>query len=365
MFHYIDSTEHGWPGTTPSGSTSFPSSSLKSWCFPNSDFTSNTSASSMAVRLVIGTLSNWAFRVDCDSALSSTWANMTLPLLNTVSTKLFVGFLYETKNVVTGAGSAISPTGIVKIGAPISTPSPTVDVLIVNADGSLTLNGVSSAAGLLVYQVPAYIEVVYDFTAGTAEVYVDDVLVLSTTTSLTEASNINYVVSAQGASSRKSNTFDNMVVYDDQGDAPTARLGPCKAVSCPLSASVDSNFTPQGGAASNLAAVQKSDFSTTTYNQSTSVNDVGDTFTLDTSGIVAGSDVIGVNVCAMAKKTDSGARNLALVNSDGVNKISLLKAPNPTAFTGTGQAIFATAADGSAWDLTKLAAAEIGYEAKA
>lgn len=364
MFHYIDSTEHGWPGTASSSSSSFGSSTLRSWCFPESSFTASTSGSSISVRLVAGTLSNWGLRLDYDT-ISMAWGNLSHPLKNTVSTKLFIGFLYETKNVVSGNGNAIAPTAIVKIGAAGATTTVTTDALIINADGSFTFNGVTSATGLLAYQVPGYLEVVVDFVAGTVDVYLDDVLILSSTTTLTEASQINWMVTAQGVSSRRANTYDNIVIYDDQGEAPTTRLGPCKAVACPLSASVETNFTPQGGAANNLDAVQKSDFSTTTYNQSTSVNDVGDTFTLDTSGIALGSDVIGVNVCAMAKKTDAGARNLAMVNSDGINKISVVKAPDPVAFTGTGQAIFATAADGTAWDLTKLAAAEIGYEAKA
>lgn len=64
----------------------------------------------------------------------------------------------------------------------------------------------------------------------------------------------------------------------------------------------------------------------------------------------------------MYRKTDIGERALKLVAKEGTDRKEHPLPDRLVTFSGGPAQILETAADGSAWDLTNLAATDFGYE---
>lgn len=324
--------------------------------------TSGASVSNGSVAVVAGLSSPKALRIQNNFA---NWAQAVINLGKLVTGVLVTGFLYDVSSTESG-NTLPASAAIFQMGGSITAnnnTSPTV--LYVLSNGSLRLNGVTSAAGVITGGSPAYIEVVRNVTTGAVTVFVNDVLVLTSSVAAVPAGVNVAMLATNGLSSGSVfSRFDDIYVLDDSGSSFNARLGPVRFTKVPLAASVGTpGFTPQGGAASNLAAVNKDTLSETTFNRSPTANNQQDVYSLDASGIVDGTQVMAVDVRALYRKTSPGPRNLALKATNGATVEKVVT--DRIATFGSDVLQLLTAPDGSAWDKTKLTATTVAYEVRA
>jgi len=292
---------------------------------------------------------------------SGYWANVAIDLGKTVTTKLVVGLLL---------GARVSGTwGFLRVGSGALNTSSTSadDILYFDAtNGRLYINGTYSANGIVSLSGYYYITVEYNFSSGTVDVYLDGgtTPIISATTSLTSADRFNLGVTTAPSSSSFQNIFDDIYALDDSGTENTSRLGVIKVRRAPLVAEVETNFTPMGGATTNISAVNKTNRSTTTYNQSPDTNDLPDTFTIDTSAVPSGATVHAVAMYAFHRKVNANPRTLALIARDDTDEFEQ-EVTQRTGDFGADMVIMETMPDGSPLTPAAIADLEVGYEAKA
>lgn len=354
MLRYIDTSE-GLPLLTGS----VPPATHLNWINPGTSWSQDSGTASYQVAAGIGVGSDRSLVFAQNGSVY--FGSMRIPLGAAITTKFVVGALVRVANYA-ATGLPSSSVGFIRVGLDLNSTPTSTDTLRVTNTGALGINGALSAAGVVTANNNFYVELEYDLTAGTLLVYVNNTLVITTTTTLTSVT--GFCLGWSGVAISFQARFDNFYVVDDQPGGPTTRLGPSKVVRTPLSASLQSNFVPSGGAANNLAAVNKNDLSTTTYNQSPAANGVRDMFSLDASGVGSGDIVHGVAVRSFYRKSDVGPRSLSMVAGDGSNETVTPLADN-LAFASHNAIILNSAPDGTAWDQTKLAALQVGYEVNA
>lgn len=230
--------------------------------------------------------------------------------------------------------------------------------LIINSDWSISIGNARTEANVLVSNVFSYIEVEIDYATGEFSLYINNLHIINGT--MTFSGEKAIWLGCSGASLNLI-YFDDIYILDDTGTTHNQRLGPVRAVRVPFNATTEANFTPFG-AADNITAINKDSPDTSTFNRSPAANNVGDYFKLDTSVLPSDRPIIAVQQSAMYRKTDIGERALKLVAKEGVDRKEHPLPDRLVTFSGGPAQILETAADGSAWDLTNLAATDFGYE---
>lgn len=209
-----------------------------------------------------------------------------------------------------------------------------------------------------------YLEIVIDLDSGTFAAYVNNSLLFDGSHSIAKI--FSCLAFTGGAGNSSSNTaikLDDIYILAGTSGPYSDRLGPVRATRMPLLSSTVTEFTPNG-TASNLQAVNKTDFSTATFNRSPASNNKQDRFLVDTSSIPDGKDVFGVQQLVFYRKTDIGDRGLKSVITDenAVNVDSLVLPQNISNFAGGTPHILETVPGGTPLDKDAVALMEFGYE---
>lgn len=308
-------------------------------------------ASNSSLSIVSGTLSQKALRIR-NSGTSTNWGRCYFNVNIGQSTAIFT------------VGLSVRIDGVNKGKSPFM--SMTTDGsgdIFSEANGAITIAGSTSREGLLVSNVYSYIEISVNKITGEFDLFVNNVLELSGSFPIGS----NYSISigrGMSAYSRDYQYFDDIYILDDTGTTHNSRLGPVRAVRVPFNTTSEANFTPFG-AADNISAINKDTLNTSSFNRSPAANDVGDYFKLDTSVLPTDRPIIAVQQTPFYRKTDIGERSLKVVAKDGVSRKEMPLPDRLATFSGGGSQILETAVDGTAWDLTKLANTDFGYEVTA
>jgi len=315
-------------------------------------------SSSGYARIVAGKLSNKA--VLCykyaTNTISTTFAPLSIPA--TYSGRITLGFAYSLSNNATNSPSGFVPNVTC---IPLSFSSASSSRLIVKPDWSLTLGNLTTSPNTLNESNYSYIEIQVNFLTGEFELFVNNLLVGAGVMTFSGSKYIYFGGINSNQTGQSYQFYDDIYILDDTGTTHNQRLGPVRAVRVPFSSTTEANFTPLG-AADNITAINKDGPNTSTFNRSPAANNVGDYFKLDTSIIPSDRPIIAVQQSAMYRKTDIGERALKLVAKDGVDRKEHPLPDRLVTFSGGPAQILETAADGSAWDLTNLAATDFGYE---
>lgn len=239
--------------------------------------------------------------------------------------------------------------------------------LLLNSDGTFTVAGVTSSYGLP-EDTFAYIEVTIDPSDGSVTVFANDTQILTASPSgVTDVTRLSFMIAANAIDSKytMSMNFDDIMITDSTGADFNARTGPVRITRLPLLAEDTVTFTPQG-VGTNIAAVNKTGLSTSTYNRSGGTNDVGDTFTVDTSGLDPDQTILGVVVNSFAARSDLGNRGLNNIATDGTTTKRQSMGTLLTEYVGAATPlVLANGFDDLAWNVDKLDAAKFGYEVTA
>lgn len=240
----------------------------------------------------------------------------------------------------------------------ITTDAGTVD-LMRSFDGKLTFQGVTSA-GATQSDNFFFLELVIDLTAATFAVYVADILFMNGAITFTAAApGIKFL----GQSGSK---IDDIYILAGTTGPYADRLGPVRVLRAPILSAAQADFTPNGET-TNVAAVNKTNLSTATFNRSPVSNGAQDRFKLDTSGLPIDRPILGIAQSLLYRKTDIGARGLksVITAAAGASPDTIQLPDHVVNFGGAPQHIVTAVPGGGALDLTALAAMEFGYEVTA
>lgn len=329
-----------------------PMGSISTATYNYSGITKGTTGKDSRISIQSGDLSEKVVRIQSASS-SFGWFNFRLDAAPTVGT-VFLGFAYKfTEN----------PHLTETVVAFFSTERYASAELRVNQDWSLSLGNLTTSPNTLVINGYAYIEVALNFDTGEFELFVNNLSVGSGL--ITFSGGVKGIFIGPVADSVSGfHYYDDIYLLDDTGTTHNQRLGPVRAVRVPFSTTTEANFTPFG-AADNITAINKDTLNTSSFNRSPATNDVGDYFKLDTSVLPTDRPIIAVQQTPFYRKTDIGERSLKVVAKDGVNRKEMPLPDRLATFAGGGSQIIETAVDGTAWDLTKLANTDFGYEVTA
>lgn len=250
------------------------------------------------------------------------------------------------------------------------TNTETANSVVATPAGEIRCNGVSSDP--LLYTPYMYLTIVCDTAAGEIRVYKNsDVTtpILVAPTAITEVTSVSWGAGAlQSAGNGSIHRFSDVYILDDTGPAPfNAPLGIVQYKPLPLVSEVNTDFVPMGGAASNLAAVNKDTRSFTTYNRSQVSNGLYDRFTVDDSAVDPTDTVLGVVLHTTALRDVGEPRTLALEMTDTGGTVSEdFSDLTVGAWADNRYAVFTTEGDGTT-PLTpaSLSDIEVGYRVKA
>lgn len=154
------------------------------------------------------------------------------------------------------------------------------------------------------------------------------------------------------------NWFDDLYICDALGTANNTFLGDVRVQSLvPTGAGTTTQLTPSTGA--NWAAVDELPYSATDYVTGLAVGNKDTYATLD---IAAGYAVKGVQLCAIAKKTDAGTRSLKTVARSAGTDYSGGSTTLSTADTVAIRLLENDPATAAAWTTAGINAMEIGVE---
>lgn len=281
---------------------------------------------------------------------------------NDISDKnLVIGFALHVSNNANGTAVGFSPSGNVNQSV-LGFSSSTSSFLRVTSDWGLTLGTLTTPPNVIKEAVYAYIEIEINMNSREFDLYVNNINVGSGTIALTGV--IEFYFGQRITSGTTYYRYDDIYILDDTGTTHNHRLGPVRAVRVPFNTTTETNFTPFG-AVDNITAINKDNLDASTFNRSPAANDVGDYFKLDTSVLPTDRPIIAVQQTPFYRKTDIGERSLKVVAKDGVSRKEMPLPDRLATFSGGGSQILETAVDGTAWDLTKLANTDFGYEVTA
>lgn len=310
------------------------------------------------VRLVAGALSNKAVLCykNWNGAYFGNFEAYKVP--QNYSRKIIIGFALSVSGNVNNTASSFMPNDANVI---LSFSSHTSSRLKVTPNWALSLGSLTTEPNILIDSVYSYLEVAVDFSTGDFDLFVNNVLIGTGTMTLSSVRYI-YFGPIGEISGFVWHFYDDIYILDDTGTTHNQRLGPVRAVRVPFNSITESNFTPFG-AADNITAINKDSPNDSTFNRSPVSNNVGDYFKLDTSVLPSDRPIIAVQQSAMYRKTDIGERALKLVVKESTDRKEHLLPERLATFSGGPAQILETSADGSAWDITNLAATDFGYEA--
>lgn len=338
---YIDEFENGAAGVNVDA---VPNSSL---------FGMTVTVDKGHFRIVDGYLSGKTIRGSFDANRVS---KLKLFESTGLENKIVVGFAFAVSQNSDKTASGLSPIKTTIFGFDGVASS----YLYLNPDWSLSIGELTTQPNILSDSVFSYIEIEFNQITGVFELWVNNLSVGTGSIILSGKKHVmlGRIISAYGAYHF---FYDDIYILDDSGTIHNQRLGPVRAVRVPFNSTTGANFTPFG-AADNITAINKDAPNTSTFNRSPAANNVGDYFKLDTSVLPSDRPIIAVQQSAMYRKTDIGERALKLVAKEGADRKEHLLPERLATFSGGPAQILETAADGSAWDLTNLAATDFGYE---
>jgi hypothetical protein len=234
-------------------------------------------------------------------------------------------------------------------------------------NGSFTILG-NSASGVLADSVAHYVEVKVKFhgSAGTVDILIDGVSVLSLTGKNTISSANAYanLVTLFGGSVFTNYYYDDLYICDALGSTNNNFLGDVRVDTLfPTSDGNYSAFTPSTGSL-HYALVDEATPNTSDYNEGAAVND-RDSYGMGNLATLASQTVYGVQVNAAILKDDAGSKSAAtFVRSSGTN------GDGASAAISTSQVyvsqVFETDPNGSiAWTESSVNAMEAGVKVTA
>lgn len=238
--------------------------------------------------------------------------------------------------------------------------------ILLRSDGSISIGDDHSDIGVLPAETTRYLEASFDPSDGSVDLYIDDVLILQGSMNFSTVESIGFMAAWNGGPDANClYEIDNIYVNDDTGDHYNGRMGPIAVQWAPLKSEDSVTWIPEN-APNNITAVNKNTLDTGSFVRSPSQNDQADLYEIDTDVIDPDKVILGVVSAPYFRKTDIGARSLAAVATDGVNKLERTFADAGLEFAGSSTPLLMpTAPQGGAWDVDKLAACKFGYEVKA
>lgn len=233
--------------------------------------------------------------------------------------------------------------------------------LSITGDGHIRLGTITSTGDPVAIfgdiNVWNYVEVEYNYDTRAFKVYVNDILAIDDiATSQGSQRNIKFGGAIQGVHI----CLANIYILDNTGLAPfNSRLGPIKTKSLPFNQITSNNWTTES-TKTKLEIINNQSLSDVD-----TVNDPGtnaaDMYTLDTSSLTETDEVLATVTTVRSNVTNYGTELINTVVSDGTNQIKQ-SYRQYLGMTNSRYHISETAPDGTAWDKTKLANTEFGYE---
>lgn len=165
-----------------------------------------------------------------------------------------------------------------------------------------------------------------------------------------------------GITTRTTNAyFDDFIIWNDQGDAPTDFVGPARVITVyPASDTPVDDFTINGAASGYECINQAVEDGDTTYIEGVNLGDASEfgigTLPPETEGIV------GVFIPALAKLSAAGTGNLKVSMMSGVSEAAGFDGPITQAYAYRDSAFGVNPATDSPWDKASLEAARLRFE---
>lgn len=313
----------------------------------------------------------------CLQACSGNSSNSLLTNLNLVignSPVITVGAwaCFDNPPAPNSAGAHAVPQVLAAFNAAVDLNSDTpasayaTRAVIINPNGSVSVNTATSSPGLVNVGVMSFIEMVITLATDTVSVYVNGTLAVTGTLSLANTiTAFAFICSTHGRTTSNNNVLrlDNIYVLDNVGATFNARLGPIGVTRLPLDTEVATTWTPSN-AVSNIVAVNKNDLSEASWVTSPATANQADTFTVD-PGLVSMEGNVWLYQSPYFRNVVPGERDLGVFLSDGTNTIEQIVESATSEFVGPlDPLVWRTAADGTAWTLAKLIASRVGYRVK-
>ena len=237
--------------------------------------------------------------------------------------------------------------------------------LMMNRDTkAMSLLGEYADASEWVQGTFAAVELIIDLDMGTFGVYLNNNFLFGGTHAITKLWNAPWFISTR---TQYAIVIDDIYVLGGTDGSYADRLGPVRVRRLALDAEKSTEFSPEN-VGSNIAAVNKTDRSGSTFNRSPGENGKQDRFTVDVSELPDDKDIFAVQQLIYYRKTDIGDRGLKSIITDagGINVDARTLPQNVINFAGPGLAHLITQVPGGGTlDKESIADLEFGYEVTA
>lgn len=240
-----------------------------------------------------------------------------------------------------------------------------------NLDGSLSVvrnNTTLATATVIAMTAPGVIsssawhhvelKVTIDEVAGAFELRINGETELAMSNINLGNTHISRVALTNG---NNSEAFDDLIVWNDQGDAPNNFVGPARVITTfPDADTAVADFTINGAANGYQCINQIIEDGDTTYIEGVNPNDASEfelgTLPPETEGIV------GVFIPALAKLSDAGTGDLKVSIMSGASEAVGFNGPLTQAYTYRDSSFSVDPDTGSAWNKSALEAARLRFE---
>lgn len=229
--------------------------------------------------------------------------------------------------------------------------------LEVREDGIVRFGGIESTDPVFNIGNYNYIEIEYDYSTRNFKVWINDALAIEGTSP--SQSTLRRITFGRNESGHHLFIGD-IYILDNTGPAPfNSRLGPIKTKSLPFNQITSNNWTTDS-TKTKLEILNNRSQSDVDIISDPGTN-AADMYTLDTSSLTETDEVLATVTTIRSNVTNFGTELVNTIVSDGIN---INKQPHRQYldYTNSRQHISETAPDGTAWDKTKLANTEFGYE---